>query len=286
MGHVRAAPYAFRTFPPGHFYSPIPSADDVGRDADRIFRTHPRTLSGITLNEDAQLAFLTAIAAYYAEMPFQPRVTEGLRYYFENPMLGYADGICLYGMIRHLKPRRIIEVGSGFSSAAMLDTNERFFGGQIACTFIEPHPERLLGLTTEADRSRSTFLRQRVQDVDLARFDDLSANDILFIDSSHVLKIGSDVHHLLTEVLPRLQPGVYVHFHDILYPFEYPRRWIETGRYWNEAYALRAFLEFNTAFEIVLFYSFLASFHRAEISRLMPLCLQGDGGSIWIRRVA
>ena len=80
----------------------------------------------------------------------------------------------------------------------------------------------------------------------------LEANDILFIDSSHVLKVGSDVHHLFAEVLPALKPGVYTHFHDIFFPFEYPYAWIQEGRYWTEAYALRAFLQFNTTFEIVV----------------------------------
>jgi hypothetical protein len=113
----------------------------------------------------------------------------------------------------------------------------------------------------------------------------LERNDILFIDSSHVVKIGSDVNFLLGEVLPRLRPGVYVHVHDIFYPFEYPEAWIAEGRVWGEAYALKAFLTFNATFEIVLFNTYLERFHREIFEREMPLCLRNEGGSIWLRRL-
>jgi predicted O-methyltransferase YrrM len=218
-------------------------------------------------------------------MPFQQHAEPGRRYYFENPMYSYSDAICLYGMIRHLKPRHIIEVGSGFSSAAMLDTNELFFQNSIACTFIEPYPDRLLGLMKRDDRKRVEILSQRLQDIPLSQFSTLKANDILFVDSSHVLKIGSDVHHLFAEILPTLAPGVYIHFHDVFFPFEYPRSWIQDGRYWTEAYALRAFLAFNTTFEIVLFNTYLEHFHREKFQQCMPLCLKNEGGSIWLRRM-
>ena len=115
-------------------------------------------------------------------------------------------------------------------------------------------------------------------------FATLEENDILFIDSTHVAKIGSDVNYLFFEVLPRLRAGVYVHVHDIFHPFEYPRAWIYEGRAWTEAYMLRAFLTFNTAFEIVLFNTFLERFHRERFAHKMPLCLRNEGGSIWLRR--
>jgi hypothetical protein len=99
-----------------------------------------------------------------------------------------------------------------------------------------------------------------------------------------VSKIGSDVNHLFFEVLPRLARGVYVNFHDVFHPFEYPRSWIYEGRAWSEAYLLRSFLTFNHEFEVVLFNTFLETFHEPWFREHMPLCLENPGGSIWLRR--
>lgn len=287
-GVVEELQTARRVFaiPPGHFYSPIPAPEEIDRDAGRLFNRWPRDLPGVNLNEDKQLALLSHLSAYYAELPFSEHKAKDRRYFFENPMYSYSDAICLYGMIRHVRPRRIVEVGSGHSSCVMLDTNERFFKSSIRCTFIEPHPERLLSLLAPEDKDRIELVTSRVQDVDIARFRDLESNDVLFVDSSHVVKVGSDVNYIVSEVLPALRVGVYVHFHDIFYPFEYPREWIETGRYWTEGYLLRAFLAYNSAFEIVLFNTFLEHFHRDRFVAQMPLCLRNEGGSIWIRRIA
>lgn len=283
---ARAARQIFRAFPPGHFYSPLPAPDELERDAERIFDDKGDGLPGIALNDRGQLETLAAIAAFYDELPFQPGPTDGLRYYFDNPMYSYSDAICLYGMLRHLRPRRIIEIGSGFSSALMLDVNDRFLAQAAECTFIEPYPERVLSLMTPDDHRRANVVCSRLQDVPLSCFGDLEANDVLFVDSSHVLKVGSDVHWLFTRILPILQRGVYVHFHDVFYPFEYPRSWIEEGRYWTEAYALRAFLTFNHVYEIVLFNTYLTKIYRDRVASLMPLCFRNEGGSIWLRRVS
>lgn len=283
---LEAARRAFRFAPPGHFYSPIPARDEVNRDADRLFGRWPRELPGISLNVERQLALLSELSSYYPDLPFPTHRTAGCRYFFDNPMYPQSDAIFLYAMIRHLKPRRIVEIGSGYSSCVMLDTNERFLDNHVACTFVDPFPERLLSLLSPEDTSRVEIVPKRLQDIELAWFRELDANDILFIDSSHVLKLGSDVNYLISEVLPTLQVGVYVHLHDIFYPFEYPRSWIDEGRYWTEAYVLRAFLAFNSAFEIVLFNTYLQHFYRERFVQDMPLCLNGEGGSIWIRRSA
>jgi predicted O-methyltransferase YrrM len=275
----------FRFAPAGHFYSPLPSLDEVNRDAGRLFGPPPEALPGIELNEAAQLALLQEIKRYYGALPFPSQKSAERRYFYENLAYSYSDAIFLYGMIRHLAPRRIVEVGSGHSSCVMVDTAELFLGGHVNFTFIEPYPDRLLSLLRPEDLRRVKILAQRVQDIALEPFLALERNDILFIDSSHVMKIGSDVHHLLTEILPRLRPGVYVHIHDVFYPFEYPEEWITEGRAWNETYALRAFLTFNYVFEIVLFNTYLERFHRDIFERDMPLCLKNEGGSIWLRRV-
>jgi hypothetical protein len=112
----------------------------------------------------------------------------------------------------------------------------------------------------------------------------LRSGDVLFVDSSHVAKIGSDVNSLFFDVLPNLAPGVVVHVHDIHYPFEYPKDWVFEGRAWNEAYLLRAFLTMNTDYEILLFNSYLSCFHIDEVAQLMPGWRINPGGSIWLRR--
>lgn len=263
----------------------MPAVPEVLRDADRLWR-RPRNLPGIDLREVAQLTLLEEFAAYYKTLPFPEHQLPPRRYHLSNTVFSYADGITLYCMLRHAKPRRIIEVGSGYSSAAMLDTNELFFDNAITMIFIEPYPDRLLSLMRPEDRTRTTILAQRVQDVPLETFATLGPSDILFIDSTHVAKIGSDVNYLWGEVVPSLAIGVYVHVHDVPYPFEYFRDWVGRRIAWNEAYLVRAFLTFNRAYEVVFFNTFLEHFHRAWFAQHMPLCLNNTGGSLWLRRVA
>lgn len=126
-------------------------------------------------------------------------------------------------MIRAKKPRRINEIGSGYSSAVTLDTNELYFSNQIHCTFIEPYPERLLNLLSAEDIARNVLVTTRLQDVEIETFPELARGDFLFIDSTHVSKLGSDVNRIFFEIMPKLNEGVFIHFHDIFYPFEYPK---------------------------------------------------------------
>ena len=275
-----------RFAPPGHFYSPLPSLDLVDRDRSRLFRNQITEVPGIDLNVRAQLALIRQMAASYRDLPFTDDRSEDRRYYFRNPFFSYGDAIVLYGMMRHLRPRRIIEVGSGFSSAVMLDTNELFLSRTTALTFIEPYPERLYSLLSDEDRTQHEIVVDVVQNVDVRRFQALQPKDILFIDSSHVAKIGSDVVHLLTQVLPRLESGVIIHFHDIFWPFEYPEEWIREGRAWNEAYLLKAFLQFNASFRILCFNSYLAIHHSDLLKQTLPLVLNNAGASLWVEKIA
>jgi hypothetical protein len=187
-------------------------------------------------------------------------------------------------MLRYAKPKRIIEIGSGYSSCVILDTNELFFNNSIQCTFIEPVPELLLSLIKENDRKRINLLPERLQDIEISEFSSLSEGDILFIDSSHVSKINSDVNYIFFQILPNISNGIYIHFHDIFYPFEYPKEWIYEGRAWTESYLLRAFLQYNNSFDIVYFSSFLQHFYKDYLKKEIPLCLKNEGGSIWIRK--
>lgn len=270
--------------PPGHFYSPIPSADERSEAVRRSDDPLPSTLPGIDLNEEGQLELLTAFESFYSELPWSdgPK-NDRLRYAFTENAFPYYDAICLYAMIRRVKPARIVEVGCGHSSCVMLDTNELFFGDVIETVFIDPYPELLYRMMKPTDRARSRVLAKRVQDVPLAEFARLEAGDILFIDSTHVAKAQSDVNHLFGAVLPSLATGVVIHLHDVHYPFEYPATWLSEGRGWNEAYVLRAFLQYNERFKTLFFNSFVMHFHRPRIAQSMPLCLKSVGGSIWLR---
>ena len=271
-------------FPPGHYYSPIPSIEDIRSRELQVFAEPGRELAGIDLNEKAQHALLNEFTAYYKEIPFGAKSNSALRYYFENSFYSYSDAVFLYSMIRHNRPARIIEIGSGFSSAAILDINELFFDNRIDCVFIEPYPDRLYSLLKKGDEDRLEIIGERLQEVRIERFADLTAGDILLIDSTHVSKIGSDVNHIIFNILPDLKTGVHVHFHDIIYPFEYPKEWVYQGRFWNENYLLRAFLEFNQAYKIELFTNYLHRYHESWIRDNMPLCLQHAGAQIWIQR--
>jgi hypothetical protein len=272
-------------FPAGHFYSPIPNLDEIRKNEASIWGTPPKEIRGIDLNEQEQLKMLNTLRDFYDELPFPETKTEGLRYYFENPAYSYSDAIFLHCMIRFAKPQRIIEVGSGHSSSVILDTNELFFHGAIETTFIEPYPELFFSLLKRSDREKVKVIPIRLQDVDPAEFDSLERNDILFIDSTHVSKVNSDVNRIFFNILPRLKSGVFIHFHDIFYPFEYPQAWIYEGRAWNEIYLLRAFLENNSAFKIVVFNTYLEAFHEEFFKLHMPLCLKNKGGSIWLQKL-
>ena len=280
-----------RCAPPGHFSSPIPDIKEVRSNSEFIFDRSMREIPGVDINEDRQLSLAKEFISFYGEIPFPNQQRNGIRYYFDNDYYSYGDGVCLYSLMRLIKPKRIVEVGSGFSSAAMLDISDICFGGEIEFTFIEPYPSRLASLLSNEDMKRCRLLEQPVQQVPIGIFHRLYENDILFIDSSHVAKTHSDVLHILFTVLPSLRAGVLIHFHDILWPFEYPRMWLEGGRAWNEAYFVRAFLQYNKAFEILYFNSFMETYHRKFLNDNMPLMLKTPSfeatqtnSSLWIRK--
>jgi len=287
-GEAREAESGFKggfLYPPGHFYSPIPSPDEVRRKEKEIFDTVPRSLPGIDLNEQGQLELLQELRRYYGDFPFGHQKRKDMRFFLDNPSYAHSDAVVLYCMTRHLRPRRIIEVGCGYSSCLMLDTNELYFSRAIALTCIEPYPQLLLSLISREDEKSIELIPRSLQDVDAEKFSELSAGDILFIDSSHVAKINSDVNHIFFRVLPALRSGVYIHFHDIFYPFEYPKQWVYDGLAWNEAYLLRAFLQNNDAFRIEFFNTYLGLFHSEKLLEGIPLPLQYVGASIWIKKV-
>ncbi|REJ77215.1 MAG: class I SAM-dependent methyltransferase [Acidobacteria bacterium] len=187
-------------------------------------------------------------------------------------------------MLHRERPRRVVEVGSGFSSAMLLDSADRF-DLTTEMTFVEPFPERLEALSRPADHARYRLLVERIENVPLGELEALEDGDFLFLDGSHVLRVASDLNWTLFEILPRLRAGVWIHFHDVFWPFDYPRSWFERGFQWNEAYALRAFLSYNRAFRVEIFLSYLQHLRPdwfASAFRPDPT----PASSLWLRKVA
>jgi hypothetical protein len=273
---------------PVTFDMPVP---DTGR-LDPSLWTRTSELPGIDLREDEQLAWLerfrTTYRSEYEQFPRQPTGEEH-RYHVDNGGFESVDGEVLWSMIREHKPRRIYEIGSGNSTKLAAEAVRRNEAdGSPPCELVafEPFPNDVLqrgfpGLTR--------LVRTGAQDIPLATFDALEEDDILFIDSSHVLKIGSDVHHLFLEVLPRLRPGVIVHVHDVFLPAEYPREWIvRDHRFWNEQYLLQAYLSGNTSVEVLWAASFLHLRHPDRLEAAFPSYDRARRwpGSFWMRRVS
>lgn len=270
--------------PGGHFYSVVPSDEDVRKALDGIGELQHRTsIPGIECDTDLWFRHLESIRLHHVSAPFPHSRSPGFRYYYDNPAYSYGDALSLYTKILDLRPARVVEVGSGYSSALLLDTVERELAGSTAITFIEPYPELLKSLMMPGDEERCRVLGTGVQAVDLAVFDALREGDILFIDSTHVAKLGSDVNFLFFEVLPRLAPGVRIHVHDIFWPFEYPARWIEERRAWNEAYLLRALLSGSKRYKIEYFSSYMNLFHEDWIREHVPQIAQNPGGHLWMK---
>jgi len=274
----------FREAPPGHFYSPLPNIQWVRSNQQKLYPNDPSRIEGIDLREEFQKELFCELANYFSEFIFPKEPSDDFRYHSGNSMFGLGSGLNLFAMIRHYKPKRIIEIGSGHTSALMLDTNDRFMERRMELTFIEPYPQRLYGLLTEEDKANCTIYDKPAQEVPASCFEPLEENDILFIDSSHVTKIGSDINRIFFEILPSLKPGVIIHFHDIYWPFEYPLTWIEQGRAWNEAYLLRAFLQYNEQFEILQFNHYLCTCFPGLYQKHTGLT--GSGSSFWLRKKA
>jgi hypothetical protein len=272
---------------PNHFYEPIPDSRTLTPELWSNLSTPP----GIELNEETQLDLLRNFAnsfrGEYESFPSEPP-PDSRAFFINNTTFESVDAEILYCMIRHFKPSRVIEVGSGFSTlvtAQAIQTNkERHKDYECDFTTIDPHPS---GVIEQGMPGSPTVIPRKVQEVPLDFFLTLEANDILFIDSSHMLKIGSDVHYEYLQLLPRIRKGVIVHIHDIFLPAEYPKKWVtEEFRFFNEQYLLQAFLTFNDHFEILwagswmhLYYSeeLKAAFKSYEPHRDWP-------GSFWMRR--
>jgi predicted O-methyltransferase YrrM len=273
-------------FHPGHYYSPLPDANFVEKNAHRLFADQVQFLPGIDDNWTGQEQLIHACIKYSSD--YQPAGTaEGARtakarYFTDNPFFSHLDAFAYYGILRHYRPKRILEVGSGFSSALALDVSEKFLSPRPRLDFVEPFPDRLRQLLQPGDLENITLHEKPVQDMALDIFSTLNASDVIFIDSSHVSKIGSDVNFLFLDVFPRLAPGVIIHVHDVFWPFEYPKTWLDEGRSWNEAYLLRGMLASSRRYQILLFNSQIAKLKPGLLKDLPPWARPGCAQSIWL----
>jgi hypothetical protein len=273
---IRAAIGDAPAFPAGHYYSPIPSRADRKRAILSAGSCERWEVADAGLLDDHDSIVLSALA----DLP--AFVSAMNRYHSPNDMYCLTDASIYCLMLRQLRPSLVIEIGAGFSTAVALDTRDAWhLPLRVEC--VEPYPARLRTLLRDEDSI--VIAELPVQDVDLETYDRLRAGDFLFVDSTHVGKAGSDVLWILFHVLPRLAKGVYVHFHDVLWPFEYPAEWLDDGRAWNEAYLLRSFLMFNNEWKIAVFNDRMVGAHAGEVSALLPSVAGERPGGLWIQRL-
>jgi Methyltransferase domain len=249
---------------PIHYYEPIPDFRSITSEQVSRRRSYP----AIDFRWEQQLALVGELAKYREEL-------RELDFDFDNAYFAGFDAAVYYTLIRHLQPQRIIEIGGGYSTqiaAKALAANRK---GALVC--IEPYPERLNGTNVE-------LIQKRVEEMDVDFFSSLEANDILFIDSSHTVKFGSDVCFEFLHILPRLARDVWVHVHDIFFPHDYPADWLITQRLaLNEQYLLEAFLSFNKAFAPQLANYWLCLEHRKAAAGVWANADRPS--SFWMKRV-
>lgn len=270
---------------PNHFYFPIPDTRELNANPDLWSRESE--LAGVDLNIETQLRFTRQIFPLYQKEYDQfpqgpsPDLTP-YQFHFMNGMFDGLDALVLYCMVRHFKPRRILEVGSGWSSRVSAQAALQNGNTQLVC--IEPYPDEILkagfpGLTS--------LIPKKVEQVELAVFEQLEENDILFIDTSHVIKTAGDVNYLYLEVIPRLKNGVVIHIHDIFLPYEYWKNWVtEELRFWDEQYLLQSFLAFNASFSVLFANTYMRTKYPDELRQTFSKCPFFDAGqSFWMQRV-
>ena len=240
------------------------------------------------MNPENQLLLLNEVFPKYAEETVFSKTQNGdpREFYLENGSFGPVDAEVLHALIRHFKPQKIIEIGSGYStlvSARACILNKQKDGVTTELIAIEPYPNETLKQGIEG---LTELIEKPLEQVPLSMFSGLGENDFVFIDSTHVLKIGGDVKYLYLEVLPRLTGGVLVHSHDIFFPAEYPKQWVrENHWFWTEQYMLQAFLAFNSEFEVLWASQYMSRKYPKKVALTFPSFTDGAyPGSLWIKR--
>jgi hypothetical protein len=268
-------------------YGPIPDTALLARK-EGLWEKESE-LAGVDMNLEGQLEFLrNVVASYAAECDYPKQKTDvPYEYFVQNNYFGLSSAMVLHSTIRHFKPRTIIEVGSGNSTyvSARACRLNREQGHETELIAIEPYPNPTI---KKGFPGLSRLVTKRVEDVGLELFGRLGENDILFIDTSHVVKIGADVNFLFLEVLPRLNKGVIVHVDDIFFPFHYPKEWvINERRFWTEQYLLQAFLIFNNTFQVTWCDTYVRHKAYDDLEKVIPGTprFDEDSSSFWMRKV-
>lgn len=267
-----------------HYYHPMINPK---KDLIRSLREN-RNLPGIKLNEQEQLDLLSQF--HYNEellaFPLEKKSDSTIEYFYANGNYESGDSEYLYNMIRHFKPQRIIEIGSGYSTlmARSAINKNQSEDDQYTCRHIciEPYEQPWL------EKTGAEIIREKVETIDLQFFSQLSNHDILFIDSSHIIRPQGDVLFEYQVLLPILNPGVLVHIHDIFTPKDYPDEWVYTHRFWNEQYLLEAFLVNNAEFKIIGALNYLKHSYYKELSEKCPVFAKQSGrepGAFWLAKV-
>jgi hypothetical protein len=252
---------------PIHYYEPLPDFRSI--TPQQI--TRRRANAAIDFNWECQLSLIDQLVQYRSEL-------EQLEFDFDNVFFSGFDAAVYYALLRYLQPGRVVEIGGGYSTQLAAKALARNGRGRLTC--IEPYPEaRLLDANLDVE-----LIQTPVEQIDVDYFSSLDANDVLFIDSSHAVKFGSDVCYEFLEVLPRLKPGVWVHVHDIFFPHDYPVEWLLERRLaLNEQYLLEAFLAFNHSFATQLANYWICLDHQDAAGRLWSTA---GASSFWMKRVA
>jgi tRNA (mo5U34)-methyltransferase len=283
-----AAESSLICWPLDHYYSPIPNTHTLSREParSRVWPSEAPATPGIDWRAHEQIALMQELGDL-SEFPIPDGPTgDPSDYHAASEMFSRLDAWILQAMLRHFQPRRMIEVGCGWSSLMTARVNRELLGGTLDFTCIEPYPPEFLHNGIEGI---SRLIVSQVEQAPVETFLGLEAGDFLFIDTSHTVKTGGDVVFLLQDVLPRLADGVIVHIHDIFLPWDYPPEWVLGGRAWNEQYAVRAFLAFSSAFEILLGVGWMSHFRPDILAATLPDYpekYRDGGGSLWIRRTS
>jgi predicted O-methyltransferase YrrM len=273
-----------------HFYSPIPDTRELAKRTEHWSNEFP--LYGIDMNTEEQLDLLEQVFPQYkSELNFSVDKTDRpSEFYLNNPAYGIIDASVLHIMIRKFKPQLMIEVGSGYSTYAAARASLMNQKEDHACRMvsIEPYPKKALVAGFDGLDEQ---IPKKVEDVPWSVFEQLGENDILFIDSSHVLKTANDVNYLYLQVLPRLRQGVVVHVHDIFFPYDYPREWILKRRaFWTEQYLLQAFLALNTSYKVLFGNYFMKSRYPEKMAAFFSppsgYRPRHQNGSFWMQKIA
>lgn len=274
-------------FPPGHFYSPLVDTNALASDYRRsqVWPPIPRETLGIDWRAAEQRRLCRDVFAEQPRLAFPDEPTSDPRdFYTQNTQFPPLDAWILEAMLRMVRPKRMIEVGSGYSTLVSARTNIEELDNSVDITCIEPYPapvivDHLPGITN----LRIEF----VQDTPLRLFESLDSGDVLFIDTSHTAKTGGDVTWLYQEILPRLRRGVVIHLHDMFIPGEYPEQWVLEGWGWNEIYLVRALLTFSHGFDVVLGAQWLIQNDPNGLAAAFPLYRDYEargGSSLWLQR--